>query len=82
MSDADFNLRSWASNSQEVKARAQQDGVADRASLTNVLDWLRDTTQDLLQLADNAFPSLNEVQPTKKAVLHDLSRNQPLTPYN
>ena len=33
-----------------------------------------DTTQDTLRLADKMFPSLEETQPTKKAVLQDLSR--------
>ena len=56
MSDAHFNLKSLASNSQEVKARAQQDGVADRASLTNVLGWLWDTTQGSLSLAKHFHP--------------------------
>ena len=74
MSKAHFNLRSWASNSPEVRARAQQDGVADKAQLTNVLGLLWDTTQDTLRLADKMFPSLEETQPTKKAVLQDLSR--------
>jgi len=72
MSNAHFNLRSWASNSQEVKARAQQDGVADKASLTNVLGLLWDTAQDSLQLADKSFLALEEVQPTKKVVLQDV----------
>ena len=52
---------------------AQQDGVADKAELTNVLGLLWDTTQDTLRLADKIFPSLEEVQPTKKVVLQDLS---------
>ena len=56
LSKAHFNLRSWASNSPEVRARAQQDGVADKAQLTNVLGLLWDTTQDTLRLADKMFP--------------------------
>ena len=74
MSNAHFNLRSWASNSSEVRTRAQQDGVADKAALTNVLGLLWDTAQDTLQLADKSFLSLEELRPTKKAVLQDLSR--------
>ena len=74
LSKAHLNLRSWASNSSEVKTIAQQDGVADKAELTNVPGLLWDTTQDTLRLADKIFPSLEETQPTKKAVLQDLSR--------
>jgi len=74
MSNAHFNLRSWASNSSELRTRAQQDGVTDKAPLTNVLGLLWDTAQDTLQLADKSFLSLEELKPTKKAILQDLSR--------
>ena len=57
-----------------MRARAQQDGVADKAQLIKVLSLLWDTTQDTLRLVDKMFPSLEETQPTKKAVLQDLSR--------
>ena len=74
MSNAHFNLRSWASNSPEVRTRAQQDGVADTAVTVNVLGLMWDTSQDILRLADRAFSSLDVAQPTKKGVLQDLSR--------
>ena len=74
ISNAHFNLRSWASNSPEVRTRAQQDGVADTAVTVNVLGLMWDTSQDTLRLADRAFLSLDVAQPTKKGVLQDLSR--------
>jgi len=56
-----------------VKARAQQDGIADKASLvlTNVLGLLWDTTLNSLQLANKAYSSLDEVHQTKKVVLQE-----------
>ena len=47
MSKAHFNLRSWASNSPEVRTKAQQDEVADKAVLVNVLGLLHKTLYDL-----------------------------------
>jgi len=64
--NAHFNLRSWASNSSEVRTRAQQDGVADKSA-----GGIQHKT---LQLADKSFLSLEELKPTEKAVLQDLSR--------
>jgi len=37
MSKANFNLRSWASNSPNLRAAAQQVNVADKDTVVNVL---------------------------------------------
>ena len=74
MSNAHFNLRSWASSSPEVRTKAQQDGIADTAVTVNVLGLMWDISQDSLRLADRVFSSLDVAQPTKKGVLQDLSR--------
>ena len=50
MSDAHFNLRSWASNHHSITALAQQDKVADSRITVNVLGWLWDTNTDTLML--------------------------------
>ena len=74
MSKANFNLRSWASNSSSLMALAQQDRVADNDTVVNVLGLLWDTSQDTLGLSIKLFPSLETMQPTKRAVLQDLSK--------
>ena len=74
MSKAKFNLRNWASNSSSLMALAQQDGVADDKTVVNVLGLLWDTSQDTLGLSIKSFPSLETAQPTKRAVLQDLSK--------
>ena len=72
MSKANFNLRSWASNSSSLMALAQQDRVADNDTVVNVLGLLWDTSQDTLGLSIKLFPSLETMQSTKRAVLQDL----------
>ena len=74
MSKANFNLRSWASNSPNLRAAAHQDKVADKETVVNVLGLLWDTSQDTLQLAGKRYPSLESTQPTKREVLQDLSK--------
>ena len=74
MSKANFNLRSWASNSPNLRAAAQQDKVADKETVVNMLHLLWDTSQDTLQLAGKSYPSLELTQPTKREVLQDLSK--------
>ena len=50
MSDAHFNLRSWASNHHSITVLAQQDKVADSRTTVNVLGLLWDTKTDTLML--------------------------------
>ena len=72
MSKANFNLRSWASNSSSLMTLARQDGVADNHPLVNVLGLLWDTLQDTISI--KLFPSLSTIQPTKRSVLQELSK--------
>ena len=74
ISKANFNLRSWASNSSSLMALAQQDKVADNETVVNVLGLLWNTSQDTLGLGIKSFPYLETMQPTKRAVLQDLSK--------
>ena len=55
-------------------ALAQLDGVADNETVVNVLGLLWDTSQDTVGLNIKSFPSLETTQPTKRAVLQDLSK--------
>jgi len=74
MSKANFNLRSWASNSPNLRAVAQQDKVADKETVVNVLGLMWDTLQDTLQLAGKSYPTLQSTKPTKREVLQDFSK--------
>ena len=40
MSDANFNLRSWASNSQQLRTIAQTSGVIDENDIVKCLDYI------------------------------------------
>ena len=46
MSDANFNLRSWASNSQHLQTLARDNQVIDENQLVNVLGLYWNTTED------------------------------------
>jgi len=73
MSKVNFNLRSWASNSPNLRVTAQQDNVADKETV-NVLNLMWDTSQDTIQLVGQSCPTLESTQPTKQEVLQDLSK--------
>ena len=51
-----------------------QDKVADNVTVVNVLGLLWNTSQDTLGLSIKSFPSLETMQPMKRAVLQDLSK--------
>ena len=50
MSNANFNLCSWASNSAKLMKVAQEDDVTDNRNIVNVLGLLWDTSADTLTL--------------------------------
>ena len=50
MSNANFNLRSWASNSTNLRKVAQKDNVANERAIVNVLGLPWDTSTDTLSL--------------------------------
>ena len=74
MSDANMNLRSWSSNSVELKAIAAQDNVIDDSHSVNVLGLRWNHTTDELSLATkpNSLPHDHLV--TKRELLQDISK--------
>ena len=58
LSEAKFNPRTWASNSQLLMNTAQQDGTADENKLTSILGIQWDRATDRLSL------SLKGLRPT------------------
>ena len=71
MSDAHFNLRSWASNHHSIAALAQQDKVADSRTTVNML-W--DTSTDTLMLNSKESVLSQHSLVTKQDVLKDVSK--------
>jgi hypothetical protein len=55
MSSAGFNLRSWTSNSAELRQTALASGVLDSDQVTKVLGMRWNTTTDELMFAGNTF---------------------------
>ena len=71
LSQAKFNLRSWASNSEQVQQIAQRDDVADKSDVTKVLGLLWYTPSDAISLASRI--SEDESLITKHAILQTSS---------
>ena len=74
MSKANFNLRSWASNSPNLMTKANHDQVADTNTAVNVLGLLWNTASDTLSLMPKSLQTSQTTQPTKRTVLQDLSK--------
>ena len=74
MSKANFNLRSWASNSPQLMAKAHEDKVADVNTTVNVLGLFWITANDTLSLIPKTFQLSDTTEPTKHTVLQDLSK--------
>ena len=73
LSEANFNLRSWASNSKQVCAAAERDHVADNSEQVNTLGLVWNTSNDSLSLTQKAFPSCDSPV-TKREVLQQSSK--------
>ena len=73
MSSGMFNLRSWSSNSNKLKANAVQDKTADDHNTVNVLGLHWDPTTDLLSLVAKPFLLTNNHLVTKRQVLQATS---------
>ena len=73
LSEANFNLRSWASNSKQLRNTAGKDQVADSCEQINTLGLVWNTTNDNLSLAPKFF-SLDQPLATKREVLQQSSR--------
>ena len=74
MSNANFNLRSWASNSTSLMRVAQENNVADNQTTVNVLSLLWNTAGDTLTLNPKEFTSTHHTLVTKREVLRDMSK--------
>ena len=74
MKDAQFNLRSWASNSRKLTSLAAQDNVNDSNSTVNVLGLQWETQTDTLSLTSKApIPTVITLV-TKREVLRESSK--------
>ena len=74
MSDANMNLRSWASNSVELKKIAAQDNVIDDSYLVNVLDLRWNHATDELSLATKPNSLPHDHLETKRELFQDISK--------
>ena len=68
LSAANFNLRSWASNSKQLCNSAKEDQVAESCEQVNTLGLVWNTDRDELSLAHKIFP-LDHSSATKRGVL-------------
>ena len=71
LSQAKFNLRSWASNSEQVQLIAQKDDVTDKSDVTKVLGLLWHTPSDTISIASRVSVDDNPI--TKRAILRTSS---------
>ena len=76
LSKANFNLRSWASNSDQLCAAARKDKVADTNESVNVLGLVWNTVNGTLSLAHKSFDlDHNDSFVTKRQVLQQSSKS-------
>jgi len=62
---ANFDLRSWASNSPQLMTKASEDKVADINTAVNILGLLWNIAKDKLSLLPKPLKSLDTTAPTK-----------------
>ena len=72
MKRANFNLRSWASNSISLQRIAAADKTIDHNTTVQILGLLWNTCTDTMSLAPKSLPSSNIV--SKRSVLQDSSQ--------
>ena len=74
MKEAHFNLRSWASNSQDIANFPSKDGVSDNSNPVNVLGLQWETQTDVLSLTTKSpLPAATSLV-TKRDVLRESSK--------
>lgn len=72
MNQAKFNLRSWSSNSQKLRANAESDQTSDSNTCVNLLGLRWNTLDDTLGFIPKLFPSLTSSPlATKREILRD-----------
>ena len=74
MSDAKFNLRSWASNSLKLTEQAQRDHVLDSSTTVNLLGLKWNTCTDTLSLTQCQIKRDSTSPMTKRSVLQTSSK--------
>ena len=73
LSEAGFNLRAWTSNSQQVRAIAEQDKTIDASIPSNILEIHWNAVTDQLSLISKETDLMSELT-TKREVLQESSR--------
>lgn len=74
MSEANFNLRSWTSNSHHLQTIAQKENVAEENQVVNLLVLHWNTTKDQLTFIPKIINPSNNSIVTKRKVLQDSSK--------
>ena len=74
MSDAKFNLRSWASNSSKLTEQAQRDHVLDSGTTVNLLGLKWNTCIDTLSLTQCQIKQEATAPVTKRSILQASSK--------
>ena len=74
MSSAKFNLRSWASNSTELKIIASQEGTSDDNTTVNILGLHWNPNTDKISLAAKPSILTHDDLITKREMLQDVSK--------
>ena len=73
MSQAKFNLRSWSTNSHQLKQVTMEDKTSDSSTTVGLLGLRWNTSTDILSLATRQFPPVNTFV-TKRDVLQASSQ--------
>ena len=74
MSEANFNLRAWASNCLQLNTLAKQGKVADENTTTNILGLQWNTITDTLCFPSKTITLENSTLITKREVLQQSSK--------
>ena len=74
MSKANFNLRSWASNSQKLQALAKTDGILDSNTSVNLLGLKWNTCTDTISITQKQIESQGKTSITKRSILQGASK--------
>ena len=75
MSDANFNLRAWASNCLQLSTLAKQDKAADKNTTVNILGLQWNTATDTLSFPSKTIIPDNTTLSTKREVLQQSSKD-------
>ena len=75
MSEANFNLRSWASNSQQLQTIAKADGVLNSNTTVNLLGLKWNTCTDTIAILPRQLKSKDNTPVTKRSILQGASKH-------